>query len=113
MNKKQFPETNIHTMKSKLAIYLLLLLLMFASCKEEKKSYDASGSFEAVETMIAAEANGKILQLNMEEGQQLDPGEVVGYIDSMQLHLNKAQLLQNKTAILSGRPETSIQMESL
>lgn len=93
--------------------YLFIILIGISSCKEEEKTYDASGSFEAVETMIAAEANGKILQLNVEEGQQLDSGQVIGYIDSSQLHLNKQQLLQNKKAILSGRPETNVQVESL
>ena len=83
------------------------------SCKEEKKDYDASGSFEAVETLIAAEASGKLLQLNIEEGQQLDSGQVIGYIDSTQLHLNKLQLMQNKKAILSNKPETNVQVESL
>ena len=100
-------------MKSKQIIYLLILLLSIASCKEEDKNYDASGSFEAVETMIAAEANGKILQLNIEEGQTLDSGQVIGYIDSTQLHLDKLQLVQNKKAILSGRPEANVQVESL
>jgi HlyD family secretion protein len=66
-----------------------------------------------VETIISAEASGKILRLNVEEGEQLDSGQVIGYIDSTQLHLNKLQLLQNKKAILSGRPSTNIQVESL
>ena len=113
MTIKPLPETNMNEMKTKQIIYLLLLLLSIASCKEENKNYDASGSFEAVETMIASEANGKILQLNIEEGQQLDSGQVVGYIDSTQLQLNKMQLMQNKKAILSGRPETNVQVESL
>jgi HlyD family secretion protein len=83
------------------------------SCRQGTKNYDASGSFEAVETMIAAEASGKLLQLNIEEGQQLDSGQVIGYIDSTQLHLNKLQLMQNKKAILSNKPETNVQVESL
>jgi len=103
----------MHTMKGKQIISSLVLLLSIASCKEEKKNYDASGSFEAVETIISAEANGKLLQFHIEEGRQLDSGQVVGYIDSMQLHLNKGQLLQNKRAILSGRPQANLQVESL
>ncbi len=93
--------------------FLLIVLIGVGSCKEEKNPYDASGSFEAVETMIAPETNGKILQLNIEEGQQLDSGQIIGYIDSTQLHLRKLQLIQNKKAILSGRPQTNIQTESL
>src|SRR6188768_3798351 len=92
--------------------YLLMLFISIISCKEEKKNYDASGSFEAVETIIAAEANGQVLQLNIEEGQQLDSGQVIGYIDSTQLHLNKLQLLQNKKAILSNKPNISVQVAS-
>jgi HlyD family secretion protein len=110
---KQSPGINTNYMKNKNSIYLLLLLLSIASCKEEQTAYDASGSFEAVETLIAAEANGKLLQLNVAEGQQLDSGQVIGYIDSTQLHLNKLQLLQNKKAILSNTPETNVQVESL
>jgi len=91
-------------------ILLLVVLIGITSCKEDKKDYDASGSFEAVETIISAEANGKILQLNIEEGQQLDPGQAVGYIDSTQLHLNKQQLSQNKKAILSNRPDANVQI---
>ncbi|HSC52287.1 MAG TPA: efflux RND transporter periplasmic adaptor subunit [Phnomibacter sp.] len=91
-------------------IPLFIVLVTIVCCKEEQKAYDASGSFEAVETIIAAEANGKILQLNVEEGQQLDSGLVVGYLDSVQLHVSKLQLMQNKKAILSGRPDAGLQL---
>jgi HlyD family secretion protein len=76
-------------------------------------SHDASGSFEAVETIISAEANGQLLQLNMEEGQELTAGQIIGYIDSTQLYARKLQLLQSKKAILSGRPQTRVQTEAL
>ena len=100
-------------MKKTNLLFLFLLLFSFISCKEKAKPFDASGSFEATETIIAAEANGKILQLNIKEGQQLDSGQWIGFIDSTQLQLNKAQLLQNKKAILSGRPQTQVQVEAL
>ena len=100
-------------MKNMKITFLLLLLLNILSCKEKTNNYDASGSFEATETIISAEANGKILQLNIEEGQQLDSGQLIGFIDSTQLHLNRLQLLQNRKAILSGRPETNVQVEAL
>ncbi len=62
-------------MKNTKITLLLLLLFSIISCKEKTNNYDASGSFEAKETIIAAEAGGKILQLNIEEGQQLDSGQ--------------------------------------
>ncbi|MFT3935327.1 MAG: HlyD family efflux transporter periplasmic adaptor subunit [Chitinophagaceae bacterium] len=69
-----------------------MLLLMVASCKNNKTDFDASGSFEAEETIIAAEANGVIKQFNLEEGDSLKAGQQVGYIDSIQLFLRKQQL---------------------
>jgi len=113
MTIKPFPAININRMKSKSILYVALLLSGITSCKEEKKNYDASGSFEAVETLIAAEASGQLQKLNIEEGQSLDSGQVVGYIDSTQLHLSKLQLQQSKKTILSGRPQTNLQVESL
>src|SRR3954469_4530503 len=113
MTIKQFRGVNGIEMKNKDLIYQLLLLLSIISCSEKTDRYDASGSFEATETIIAAEANGKILHLNIEEGQQVDSGQVIGFIDSTQLQLNKLQLVQNKKAILSGRPEASAQLEAL
>src|SRR6478736_5949911 len=100
-------------MKNTNIIYSLLLLLSIVSCKERTNNYDASGSFEAKETIIAAEATGKILQLNIEEGQQIDSGQLIGFIDSAQLQLTRLQLVQSKKAILSGRPEAKTQVQAL
>jgi HlyD family secretion protein len=100
-------------MKKSYLLCAVTILSIIASCREKASSFDASGSFEAVETIVSAETNVQILQLKVEEGQSLDSGQLVGYIDSTQLHLNRLQMLQNKKAILSGRPETAIQTESL
>ncbi|MBL0105506.1 MAG: hypothetical protein IPP51_18020 [Bacteroidetes bacterium] len=56
----------------------------------KKGDYDASGSFEADETIISAEASGNLKQFNLEEGQTLQQGQEVGYIDSVQLSLKKS-----------------------
>ncbi|KAF2079795.1 HlyD family secretion protein [Flavobacterium sharifuzzamanii] len=98
--------------KIKLLYFLIPAIFMF-SCNNKENDFDASGSFEAVETILSAEANGQILQLNVEEGQQLEAGQKVGFIDSTQLSINKMQLRQNEKAILSGRPQIQIQTESL
>jgi len=98
--------------KIKLLYFLIPAIFMF-SCNNKENDFDASGSFEAVETILSAETNGQILQLNVEEGQQLEAGQKVGFIDSTQLAINKMQLRQNEKAILSGRPQIQIQTESL
>jgi HlyD family secretion protein len=111
MNQKPSAEINDIDMK-KMNLLITGGLLAVISCTE-KISYDASGSFEAVETMISAEANGRLLQFKVEEGQELKAGQIIGYIDSAQIAARKRQLEQSKKAILSGRPQTGIQTEAL
>jgi HlyD family secretion protein len=100
-------------MKSKLITLTMVFSTVFISCNNNKSNFDASGSFEAVETIISAETNGKILVFDVEEGTILKAGQLVGYIDSTQLYLNKLQLVQNQKAILTGRPDIKVQLEAL
>jgi HlyD family secretion protein len=88
-------------------------LVVLASCNGNKNKYDASGTFEAVETIVSAEATGTIKELNLEEGQTLTPGQVIGYIDSTQLYLKKKQLVAQISAVLSKKPNVSAQIASL
>jgi HlyD family secretion protein len=99
-------------MKIRFAFFSVVGLLLFA-CSGGNNEYDASGNFEAVETVVSAEGNGKILAFDIAEGQVLKQGQQIGYIDSTQLYLNKLQLAQNRKAILSGKPDIKIQLEAL
>ncbi len=72
--------------------FAAIMLIAMASCKNNKNNFDASGAFEAEETIISAEAPGTIKQLNVEEGALLQAGQVIGYIDSVPLYLKKKQL---------------------
>ena len=73
-------------------------LLLF-SCNNSADSYDASGTFEADEIIVTAKANGTILQLKVEEGQQLSANEKVGEIDPKNVELQKDQVLASIDAI--------------
>lgn len=92
---------------------ITLAALLLASCTNDRNAYDASGTFEAVETIISAEANGVIKELNIQEGQNLAAGQLVGYIDSMQLHLKKRQLQAQIGAVLSRKPNVAVQLAAL
>ncbi|HEV8514286.1 MAG TPA: efflux RND transporter periplasmic adaptor subunit [Cyclobacteriaceae bacterium] len=92
---------------------LVFIGLLAFSCSSEKNNADASGSFEATETIVSSETTGKIMRFTIAEGDEVKAGQVIGIIDSTQLHLNKLQLLQNQKAILSGRPDIKTQLESL
>ena len=48
-----------------------VLLLLAVSCKDTKQKFDASGTFEATEIIVSAEATGKILSLDIKEGDNV------------------------------------------
>jgi HlyD family secretion protein len=99
-------------MKFRFILFSAAGLLLF-SCNSGNDKFDAAGNFEAVETTVSSEANGKIMAFDVTEGQFLEQNQLVGYIDSAQLYLSKLQLAQNRKAILSGRPDIAVQIESL
>ena len=65
-------------MRTNKYILLAATLLGLSSCGNKRGDYDASGTFEATEVIVSSEANGKIMQFNIEEGQLLKAGEEVG-----------------------------------
>ena len=95
--------------------YLLIVSMaaFFSACSDGNGDYDATGTFETTEVIVSAEGVGKILMLNVEEGQQLEANQVVGFIDSTQLFLKREQLLATKRALLSRRPDTAKQLAPL
>lgn len=92
---------------------LALVALVTAACMDNRPTYDASGTFEAVETIISAEAGGVIRALDVAEGQSLSVGQIMGYIDSTQLTLKKEQLQAQIDAVLSKKPEIAVQVAAL
>ncbi len=99
-------------MNIRLTSYLLLTIGL-ASCGQNGNQYDASGNFEAEETIISSESTGKILQLNIEEGLVLKAGQPVGYIDTTQLFLRKKQLHYSIRALLAKSPDAASQLSTI
>lgn len=79
---------------------LSIVLILLWSCNKNVKA-DAYGNFEATETTISAQANGQLLQFNIDEGMVIKAQQVVGYIDTIPLELKKQQLLTSKLIIFS------------
>lgn len=82
----------------KTSIILILIIALFSSCNRNGKS-DAYGNFEAVETIISAEANGKLLNFKAEKGSMLFKNDMVGLIDTMDFYLQKKLLQAQKETI--------------
>jgi len=74
----------------KLSLIALSLLTMMA-CKNGEKQSDAYGNFEAVETIVSSETAGKLLEMNVKEGDQLEPGQLIALVDTTELNLKKQQ----------------------
>ena len=85
--------------KIKYIIQLTAAIFLISACGNTEKTYDASGSFEAIERTISAEATGKIKSLNIEEGQLLKAGEVIGSIDVSKLSIQSEQVQSSIKAI--------------
>lgn len=90
----------------------IALALLAVSCGEET-NYDAQGTFEATEVVVSAEASGRILNLDVEEGMPVEKGDIVGTIDTMQLHLQRKQLVAQREALLGSRPDIKKQAAGL
>ena len=71
------------------------------------------GTFEAMEITVSSEASGKILSLELTEGQEIVKDISVGIIDTVQLYLSKLQLMQNASAVRSNRPDIGKQIASV
>ena len=84
--------------KTTLLIFALFILSL-SSCSKNEKLSDAYGNFEAVETIVSAEATGKLIDFNIEEGQTLEQDAVVGKVDIDQLTYKKLQLESQKNSI--------------
>lgn len=92
-------------MKKLHPFYFLSLILILVSCGKSEPEADAYGNFEAVETTISAEANGRIIWFSAMEGQILQAGDTIGLIDTTDLHLKRNQLKAQRSAI-AGKSTT-------
>ena len=93
-------------------IFVVFTAVLLSACQVERQ-YDASGNFEAAEITISAEATGRILALDIREGQEIIAGQKVGSIDSMQIYLSKLQLEKNILAVTKNRPDLQKQISAL
>ncbi|HXS36831.1 MAG TPA: efflux RND transporter periplasmic adaptor subunit [Flavipsychrobacter sp.] len=100
-------------MKYKCIIYIAALSFFFTACTKEKNTFDASGTFESTEVIVSSQAQGQIMQFDIQEGQNLAAGTQVGYIDSTQLYWKKQQLIASGQAIAVTEPDVSQQVAAI
>ena len=92
-------------MKSRNLLGLCSLLALFSACGNGAPNYDATGTFETTEVLVSAEASGRLLYFDIEEGMLLKAGEEVGVVDTVQLYLKKLQLEASIKSVEEQRPD--------
>lgn len=92
---------------------IFFMISTFFSCKNNNEKADGYGNFEATEITISAEGNGKIIKFEIDEGQQLEKGAFIGYIDTISLALKKDQLINSKKVVSSKLITVASQIEVL
>lgn len=90
---------------------LIAMALLLTSCSNDNGKADGYGNFEATEITVSAEGTGKLMSFDVEEGDRLDQGQVVGYIDTIQLSLKKAQLQASRQKITASSSSVLSQID--
>ena len=92
-------------------IYVLAgAALIMAACGGSEKDYDATGTFEAIETTVFAEQSGALLSFDVNEGDMIEAARQVGLIDTTQTWLKIQQLGATKEVYQSQKPDMERQI---
>lgn len=83
-------------MKLVIRIAAAAVLLTTVACHEREREFDACGQVDATEVVVSAENSGKIMWLNVDEGDRLEKGDLVGYLDTVPTFLQKRELEERK-----------------
>ena len=85
-------------------------LAMLASCGNNEKEYDATGTFEATEVTVSAEQSGTLIRFDVNEGDEIASGKEVGLVDTTQLWLKVQQMDAAKAVYRSQKPDMEKQI---
>jgi len=95
----------------KKSIISILVTFLFFACGSDEEKSDAFGNFEADPVIVSAESSGKILELNIEKGQQIEQGAMAAIIDTVQISLKLKQIEAQKAAVTANRQSIKTQIE--
>ena len=84
-------------------ILYLSLLIIFGACSNNKAKSDAFGNFETDEVTVSSENSGKILMTAFIEGEKVNQGAIMAIIDTVNLVLQRNQLLAQKESVLAQK----------
>ncbi len=92
---------------------IAIAFLMLGACKNGEKKSDAYGNFEVVETIVSSETAGKLLTMDVKQGDLLEKGKLIALIDTTELELNRLQAQSQLTASETKRQNVTAQINVL
>lgn len=96
-------------MKKMSVLAASLAVLSAAGCGPETPDFDACGQVDAVEVTVSAENSGRMVWLDVSEGDRLSAGQCVGCIDTVQIWLQREELLSRRAAAAVKRVDVECQ----
>ena len=100
-------------MKSKIFSGLIFLSLFVSSCNQDNNGSDAYGNFETTSVSISPDVSGKLVYLNLDEGEELKEGQLVAIVDTIPYYLSSQELEAQKSAVLSKLKNLDAQVITL
>lgn len=91
---------------------LVAVALLVTGCNKNT-GYDATGIFEATTVTLSSETSGKILSVNVEEGDSISLGETVAVIDTTLLVLQQKQIDSQRLSVENSSPNIAAQAAAL
>ena len=96
----------------KKSLNLIAMAVLFTACNKTP-DYDATGIFEAITVTVSSETTGKILSLDISEGDSIKNGQTIAVIDTTMLVLQQKQLNSQKMSVENSSPNIVAQVSSL
>lgn len=100
-------------MKKILYSLIAISSVILYACGAKNGKFDASGTFEADEVIVSSEIAGKILRLDVEEGETFGRDSVVGLLDAQNISLQKEQVEANIRALAEKTSDVNPQVRLL
>jgi HlyD family secretion protein len=94
------------------ALLLALTLPLMTGCGRRDEP-DAYGNFETTEVVVSSETAGQLVWFTPEDGVRLDSGAMVGVVDTVQLALERDQMLAQRGASSARANEAGNQISVL
>ena len=76
-------------------LVIATLVATLSACRHDVE-FDACGQIDAEQVTVSAEAAGRIISLDLKEGDALAAGQMVGAVDSVQTVLQISELEQRR-----------------